>query len=249
MPFMKATFFTTKGPVRHVNQDGLFINGVTATTMTAPAAMDFPVAEGFFAVVDGMGGMGGGEIAAEVVLDELKLSGGTGDCDSAGAILSGICRAMRLRARGEPALAHMGATLASLTIEKEKCFVLNCGDSRVYRLKNGRLLKISHDHSLVQEMLDKGMIDEDAMRMMPNKNVVTSALGVDEPDPVYFCGEDLAASGDRFFLCTDGVWEMASAQILAEVLRKPAEQAAEELASAAMTPAVTDNFSFIILDI
>ena len=117
---------------------------------------------------------------------------------------------MREASRRSAELASMGATIAGAAIDRGKktVFAFNLGDCRVYRFRGGFLDKLTHDHSRVQELFDRGEISEEEMRTHPHKNVVTAGVTADDPSAsALFCREFPLQEGDKFFACSDGVWE------------------------------------------
>lgn len=241
---MKTWFYTNKGPSRTENQDGVYLNGKFYTDMAEPAMLSFAEARGLFAVVDGMGGMGGGGVARDVVLRELS---GLASPENLEAGLAAMARTIRSESRRDPELAHMGATIAGLWLRGDSALAFNCGDCRVYQVRSGYLQKLTHDHSLVQELVDSGALEEDEMRFHPRKNIVTAALDVDDLDPPVFEKEIRLQPGAVFLICSDGLWEALSTEEMEGILAASVETAAERLASAAFRAMAHDNFSFILL--
>ena len=227
-----------------MNQDGLFLAGIAFTDTQEPQALAFPEAAGLYAVVDGMGGPGGGELATAIILSGLEIfSGKTCDCENLQRGMLEIQRMLRSRSSAFP---HMGAALAGLWRDKDSSLVFNIGDCRVYRCRSGILEKITHDHSFVQELVDDGLITEDEARFHPRKNLITSAISVDDADPQIYCKEISIAKGDQFLMCSDGLWECLSLQEMEECLAEAPEQAAKSLADAIWDKQARDNASFII---
>ncbi|HKK07563.1 MAG TPA: PP2C family serine/threonine-protein phosphatase [Gemmatimonadota bacterium] len=169
---------------------------------------------GLFAVADGMGGHAAGEIASRLAVRALEegvagdgaLPGSVGD---ARRLLAGAVRAAGRRIRGEarehPGRRGMGTTLTSLLLLPEGDGVLaHVGDSRAYRLRGGRLERLTRDHTWVQEQVDRGALSEDEARRHPASSVLTRALGTDagaEPD----VAEVEWKPGDLYLLCSDGL--------------------------------------------
>jgi len=209
---MKAVFYTNKGCVRKGNEDALFVGGcaVCGTNMTEPSFIEVDAAREIFCVIDGMGGHFGGTEAARITAQAFQA---TEESDNKVWLESALQRAleeMRQAARRSPELASMGATLAGVIIDrvKKSVFTFNLGDCRVYRYQGGFLDRLTHDHSLVQELFDRGEISEEEMRTHPNKNIVTAGVIADDPSVLgFYCREFPLKDKDRFFACSDGVWE------------------------------------------
>lgn len=242
---MKVLFYTTAGPLRPINQDGLYINGKEFTKMDEPESAAIPEQDTMLAVIDGMGGMGGGEEATAIILSELAafFSAGSVECHNLKSGLLEIQKRLHVRASQ---YSSMGATIAGIWIDANQGLVYNCGDCRVYKSRSGFLEKLSHDHSIVQELADNDMISEDEMRTHPRKNVVTSSLSADDPDPRIFCREIAIRPGDRFLLCSDGLWECLSLEELERCMSHEPEQAALMLRKEIWAKGARDNASFII---
>ncbi|MBD5607873.1 MAG: hypothetical protein HDQ93_03370 [Desulfovibrio sp.] len=242
---MIANIYTTKGPTRAMNQDGLFLRGQTFADTPEPITIAFSEDSGLYAVIDGMGGPGGGELATSVILAGLKIfSDRRVDRRDLETGLLEIQSMVRAKATAFP---HMGAALAGIWRGKERNLVFNCGDCRVYRSRSGFLEKLTHDHSVVQELVDAGQITEDEARFHPRKNLMTSAISADDPDPQIFCAELEIGPGDQFLMCSDGLWECLSLEELEERMAEPPERAAKSLADAIWEKRARDNVSFIIL--
>jgi protein phosphatase len=147
----------------------------------------------------------------------------------------------------ESGYVDMGATLAMLLVVGERAYVANVGDSRVYRLRNGRLRRLSVDHSVVSELLEGGEITPQEAEDHHALGVVTQYMGM--PEEVEPEIRSLALrSGDWFLLCSDGLTDMVDEAMLEQVLTT-AEQpqaACEQLVQAANKAGGTDNITLIV---
>ncbi|MDE5831610.1 MAG: serine/threonine-protein phosphatase [Desulfovibrio sp.] len=242
---MRVDFYTNQGPSRSANQDGLFLGGESFVDTSAPLALTFANDAGMFAVIDGMGGPAGGEMATRVILGGLQnVAGKSGDCLFLEREFLNIQKIIHAEAFFFP---RMGAAIAGIWINPEASLVFNCGDCRVYRSRSGFLERLTHDHSVVQELVDAGRITEDEARYHPRKNLMTSALAADDPDPQIYCREIGVAAGDQFLLCSDGLWECLSLEEMEECMANPPEIAANALKEAVWENTARDNVSFAIL--
>lgn len=173
-------------------------------------AFGFSVEHGIYVVADGMGGAAAGEVASSLAVDEVlrRLTAGR----DAGVPLPGLAEeavcaannAIYSRAQRNRKLNGMGTTLVALVAEERRVWVLNVGDSRCYRLRDGRLEQLTLDHSLVEEQVRMGRMSHSEARRSPLRNVITRALGTQNcvtPD----CFEFQAEPGDVFMLCSDGL--------------------------------------------
>jgi len=173
-------------------------------------AFGFSVEHGVYVVCDGMGGAAAGEIASSIAVDEIlrQLTTGRGDGvtlpDLAEKAVCAANEAVYSRAQRNQRLSGMGTTLVALVVEERRAWVFNVGDSRVYRLRGGRLEQITLDHSLVEEQVRMGRMTESEALRSPLRNVITRALGTQNcvtPDSF----ELEAEPGDVFMLCSDGL--------------------------------------------
>ena len=179
------------GSVRKVNEDAM---------VSRPEI-------GLFAVADGMGGHGSGDVASAKVAATLGQAPAP---RSAPAFLEDfesriVAANAEMRALARANGAHViGTTLAALLIHDAHYACVWCGDSRVYLLRAGKLTRLTRDHSEVQDLVDRGLIDEDEARVWPRRNVVTRALGVSET-PELEIVDGPVQPDDRFLLCSDGL--------------------------------------------
>jgi protein phosphatase len=173
-------------------------------------AFGFSVEHGVYVVCDGMGGAAAGEIASSIAVDELlrQLTSGREAGDPLPELAEkAVCAANNAifsRAQRNHRLNGMGTTLVALVVEERRVWVLNVGDSRCYRLRNGRIEQLTLDHSLVEEQVRMGRMSQSEALRSPLRNVITRALGTQNcvtPD----CFEFRAEPGDVFMLCSDGL--------------------------------------------
>ena len=152
------------------------------------------------------------------------------------------------RSREDVALAGMGTTLVGAMVDGNTAYIVNIGDSRLYVLHD-TLRQITVDHSLVEEMVQSGEIQKEEMRLHPNKNIITRALGTDtsvRPD----CFEVKVEEGDVILLCSDGLTNMVEDIAIEETLKKYIEDmklAGESLVQQANEAGGKDNISVILV--
>ncbi len=164
---------------------------------------------GLFLVADGMGGHTAGQVASKIAIDAMQgaLRTETGGASLIERLRSAVALANETIFRAavaQPELAGMGTTLVALLVQGGRAAVAHVGDSRVYRVRGGRIRQLTDDHSLVGELQRRGEISADAAREHPHRHVLTRALGVRtvaEPD----FGELTLEAGDVFLLCSDGL--------------------------------------------
>ena len=204
-----------------------------------------------FVVCDGMGGHAAGEVASHIAVkaigeqapetaDEILLGAAVESANE--AVLEGA-----LTGIGKPG---MGCTATCVLIENNLMAVAHVGDSRVYLLHNGTLVRITHDHSYVEELVDAGEITADEARVHPSRSIITRALGSD-PD-MYADHFTLDVStGDRIILCSDGLSSMVPDKEIEElaVSSVTPQAAADTLVSAALTAGGHDNVTVVVVDV
>jgi len=225
---------TSVGRVRQVNEDSFF---------ASPP---------LFVVADGMGGHGSGDVASGIAIADMRACAELRPL-FAEAVLTALEHAnQHIVERHDP--NRMGTTVTGLAaleaiVGGDHLMVFNIGDSRVYRLADDRLEQLTVDHSEVQEMVLAGVITKEQARVHPRRNVVTKALGSDaglDPD----CWLLPPISGDRYLVCSDGLFsELPDEVILALLSVGPPQQAAEALVAAANDAGGRDNVTAIVVDV
>lgn len=142
----------------------------------------------------------------------------------------------------------MGTTLVSAVICGEDTFVLNVGDSRAYKLTKRKLTQVTKDHSLVQDMVDRGEITAEEARYHPRRNVITRALGVDENVPCDIFKVRLAR-GERLLLCSDGLTNMLEDREIFELSKENTDPLSlgRALMDKALDAGASDNVTIVIL--
>jgi serine/threonine protein phosphatase PrpC len=207
------------------------------------------------AVADGMGGHAAGEVASAATittiapLDDARNIGP----DLVGALADAVAMAnLRLQELiiSDPAIEGMGTTLTALLWADGYAALCHIGDSRAYRLRNGQFLQITHDHTLVQSLVDEGKITEDDVATHPHRSLLLRALDgrtVAEPDLTQL--ETLP--GDRYLLCSDGLSGVVTEHTLHQTLssiRDP-DKAALQLVELAIRGGGPDNITCIVADV
>lgn len=186
-------------------------------------AFGFSVEDGVYVVCDGMGGAAAGEIASSIAVDEMlnqlctPRGSGVTMPEFAEKAVCAANDAIFTRAQRNPRLSGMGTTLVALVSEERRVWVLNVGDSRAYRLRDGRLEQLTLDHSLVEEQVRVGRMSKAEALRSPLRNVITRALGTQicvTPD----CFEFEVQPGDVFLLCSDGLTRELSDTAILRVL-------------------------------
>jgi PPM family protein phosphatase len=223
---------TSTGHVRLVNEDSYLA--------LAPV----------YAIADGMGGHGAGDLASALAIEVLTECARAGQL-SVPAVLATLEAANQVIARHEP--EGMGTTITGLasleTAEGHQLMVFNVGDSRVYRLAGGRLDQVTVDHSEVQELVQAGRLTRDQARVHPRRNVITRALGSGRPLRADHWLLP-AIAGDRYLLCSDGLFgELTEDQMLPLLAGDDPQQVAAALVAAADDAGGRDNITVIVVDV
>jgi protein phosphatase len=221
---------TDTGRQRNANEDSYFARG--------------PV----FAVADGMGGAQAGEVASRVAAGAFEAEL---DPDRAGeAQLEGIVREANREihdlARQDSARAGMGTTLTAALVGDDEVSLAHVGDSRAYVLRDGKLKRLTKDHSLVEELRRSGRLTDEQAEEHPQRSIITRALGPEpevEVDTMTFA----ARAGDVFLLCSDGLTTMVGDEEIAELLSsaRTLRSAVSRLVEAANRSGGRDNITAV----
>ncbi|NIR28021.1 MAG: Stp1/IreP family PP2C-type Ser/Thr phosphatase [Gammaproteobacteria bacterium] len=221
---------------------------------------------GLAVLADGMGGYRGGKVASELavsmLIDEVRaglaglrpdqLDEGAGWSRETLLMKSAIEKtnsAIHQQAEHQPRCQGMGTTLVAGMFYDNRVTVAHVGDSRFYRARGEELRRLTVDHSLLQELIDKGFYTAEEARHSLNRNLVTRAIGIDSavtPDLV----EETVLPGDVYLLCSDGLSdEVQDEEILSTLSRYSGnpQKAAETLVQMANEKGGSDNISVIVV--
>jgi PPM family protein phosphatase len=179
-------------------------------------------------VSDGAGGHGGGNVAAAItrqtVLDAFA-SDPSVDPEKLHRLIAQANLAVVARQSDNSAQSAMRATvvLAAIDIHRRQMVWVHCGDSRAYLFRRGKLVARTKDHSLVQQMVDTGMLDDEGARLHPTRNLLLCALGsVEEPLEVSVSEVISIQPNDVLLLCSDGIWEPIGDELINQRLSESA---------------------------
>jgi len=162
-----------------------------------------------FAVSDGIGGQTGGAIASQMVLQMVRQHAQSMDRNDMLQNYQAIEREIRLRQQQHPEYRKMGATVAELRIDPVRQMAIwgHFGDSRIYWIRNGEIMAMTSDHSVVKSLAAAGLISEHEALLHAKKNVLLGAFGMaGDVEPEVLATPVYLADGDAFLLCTDGLW-------------------------------------------
>jgi PPM family protein phosphatase len=205
-----------------------------------------------FVVADGMGGARAGEVASRIAVEAFH--GGLADHESPeeGLVAHALAANARIYelSRQNAEQAGMGTTLTAVYVGEAEVAVAHVGDSRAYCLRDGELLRLTDDHSLVDELIREGRLTPEEAEEHPQRSIITRALGPEETVEVDTCSFR-ARAGDLYLLCSDGLTSMVGEARLAELLRQYAHarlrDAGEALIAEANRAGGRDNITVILL--
>ncbi len=201
-----------------------------------------------FAVADGMGGARAGEVASRIAVEAFT------DADSAGTPeeqLASVTREANRRiydmAQGDSERAGMGTTLTAAMVSGRDVAVSHVGDSRLYRMREGRLERLTEDHSLVEELVRQGRLSPEEAENHPQRSIITRALGP-EPNVDVQTFTDPGRDGDVYLLCSDGLSAMVTEDDIHSILdgSRSLDDAARRLVDAANDNGGKDNITVVL---
>lgn len=239
-----------RGRVRENNEDSLLL---------APEL-------GLFVLSDGMGGLASGEVASRLVVNTIvnhcldgaenpalplegpHVPGASAAGDRLASAIRLANREVRKAATENPAQQGMGATVVAVRLVDERMILAHVGDSRAYRLRQGRFDQLTEDHSFVAEQVRRGMMTRSEAEQSKLQNVLLRALGP-EPEVLVEINEELLQEDDSILLCSDGLTkELSIEEISAELDNADdVEEAAGRLVNLANEAGGSDNITVIVI--
>ena len=238
---------TDVGCLRVVNQDAF-------------AARVFPNDLAMAVVCDGMGGAKSGEIASEIALESVTsdmadaLSSDRLPIDVEDVVAAAVAKAgaaVVKRAAADPECEGMGTTLvAAVVLLGSDAIIANVGDSRGYHISEGSILRVTRDHSVVEDMVARGEITFEQARHHPSRNLITRVLGSPNGDKADVFPLNVTR-GDYLLLCSDGLSNILSSDEILELTlggERP-EDSCEKLISMALERGAPDNVTVAIIKI
>lgn len=238
---MKISANTNVGLVRSNNQDcyltGCFDDGVV-----------------WCVVCDGMGGAAGGDIASKMAVE--LISGRIENCynkkmkpSSIGNLLESAINLANIEifdfAKENPQYSGMGTTVVAVIADDKNVYISHAGDSRAYLRSKDGFNQVTVDHSVVQEMVDRGEISKEEAEHHPIKNYITRALGVDNSIVVDFNYFDFI-EGDTLLVCTDGLSNMIGTDEIMQIIDTE-ENVVDVLVERAIEKGGNDNITAVII--
>ena len=226
---------TDVGHRRKVNEDSLLVS--------------HPI----YVVADGMGGHAAGDRASQAVIATLESLGGRPDLDAASVSLALDQAHVSVRSISEEIEKGAGSTVTGVVVvdhdDRAHWLVFNIGDSRVYRLRGAELQQLTTDHSVVQQLVDNGVLAKKDAATYPGRNVITRAVGARDS------AADLwlypVVSGDKIVVCSDGLTNEVTDESIRAVLlsNSDAQQSADGLVSRALAHGGRDNVTAVVVQV
>ena len=241
------------GPVRPHNEDSWLID----------------LEAGIFVVADGMGGHAAGEVASKLATDvvhstlvgpgdpeetTLMREGEHTESDSEGKLRERLRYAMnqasvkiRKEAEADSERRGMGTTLVVLVVDGDKAHLAHVGDSRAYLYRDRSLIRLTRDHTVVQQEIDAGRLTPELARLLPHKHILTQSVGFHgpvEPDTI----TRIVEPGDVFVLCSDGMTDPLDDRAIEDIIDgTPLDMLAHELTEQALANGSEDNVTVLVV--
>lgn len=236
---MKISSATSVGKIRAVNEDAFFVSPPDESGSLLAI------------VADGMGGHNAGEVASSEAINVIKDVALDNEHDAKEMLIEAINSANSTiynMSLDKQALYGMGTTITACVISDNKVTAAQVGDSRLYLIRDGMIIQITKDHSLVEMLIENGSITKEDAKHHPQKNVITRAIGTDKEvsADIY---EFSICEGDILLLCSDGLVNMVEDEkILSVITRtKTFEETADKLVTEAENAGGNDNITVILI--
>ena len=215
------------------------------------------VSPNILAVADGMGGYIGGEIASSTVITKLAelnpiLSNSELDNESREDLfrssITTMDSAIAEIGAQRPELVGMGTTLTSISLFNNYVLLLHVGDSRAYRIRGKKIEQISHDHTVVQELVDQGRLTLNEIADHPQRSFLTQAImGKENLTPILVAYP--AVKGDKYLVCSDGLTAVVDEGKIVQALQEDLQSAVNTLVDLTYTNGAPDNVTVIATEI
>jgi len=232
---------------KETNDDRVLVDGRILDMSSNAGELSLPA---IAVVCDGCGGYAGGGIAAQTVLEFLSYETPESleDTNYLAQVLDNCTQAVFEKKEEMPSYSKMCTTVAGCVFLRNSIILFHSGDSRVYRYDGWGLARMTVDHSAVQQMIDMGQITEEEALTSPNRNVITRCIGASCPPPEIYVANTAIAPGEKFLLCSDGLWESVPAQQIKEILSRdiPLNEMVDILVETALNQGSDDNISVCI---
>jgi serine/threonine protein phosphatase PrpC len=234
---IKIYGFTDTGKTRTSNEDCILC------LPEIPAAI----------LADGMGGHSAGEVASRTAVETIaailrQTMRGISAHERLESSVQAAHSVIREKSRQSIRCRGMGTTVVVALVDGNVLHHAHVGDSRLYLLRQGEFVALTKDHSLLQEFIDQGLYTPEEAREKVSRNILTRALGL-EPQITMDYGQVSVQSGDRFLICSDGLYDMLSETEMAALLGRPhaIDEVGLDMVELANARGSKDNVSVIIL--
>ena len=236
MPGSRTTYTchgTHIGHTRRINEDALFVNE----------------AEGLWLVADGIGGHGNGDKASAAVVEHVESYCRGGSVEDCLADITSRLRQAHQACKNMAGEGMPSSTVAALIIFQTQAILIWAGDSRIYRLRSGELTVMTEDHNLAQERYKTGELTREAAQRLKSANVLTRAVGVHQD--LHLDAEIIEVeAGDRFLVCTDGLYKDLPLEKIQSMLGVPfGEHVLTALFDEALQRGGRDNITGIVVEV
>ena len=208
---------------------------------------------GLWAVADGMGGHDAGDVASRMVVEQLRRAVPLSDDRSYVDTVKCCLESANARLRAESARHHehrvIGSTVVVLLAHHDHITCLWVGDSRLYRLREGKLLQLTRDHSHVQNLIEHGLLQPADAKLHPMANVITRAVGSEHALPLDTVTSALQ-SNDTYLLCSDGLTKMMEDIEIATLLSyRDSRKSVRALIDLALARGAEDNVTTVVINV
>ena len=228
---LRCAWRTDVGKLRKNNQDAVILGN------------------GLAGVADGMGGHKGGEIASAGLRDGLlrETKDAEPDIRTLEKAVQKVNTELWERQKNDTSLSGMGTTLTVLWPKEKEMIIGQVGDSRAYLLRDGELTQVTNDHSMVADMVRKGVLTEEQAACHPMRNYITRAVGTETMIEVDMSVHD-RKKGDRWLICSDGLHgTVFGDELIQMMMNENLDEAADKMLQAALNAGGKDNISLILL--
>lgn len=230
----KSVGKTDIGTVRKVNEDGFLDSSH----------------QGMWCVADGMGGHAKGDVASKMIVDSLQDVANSSryplGTQQVMHVLQGVNSRLVLMANENQAV--IGSTVVVLVFDQQFAHCIWAGDSRIYRVRNNKLTRLTQDHSQVEELVQKGLLTPEEAESHPNANVITRAVGASDELDLDLVS-DVRLAGDKYILCSDGLNKVISdAEIEQMLLNTPLDSVASLLINTSLERKARDNVTVVVVE-
>lgn len=247
---MEIAYFTNVGNVRRNNEDALLIQDKIIWNISLNKVYFEYIDSDYIllAVADGMGGHKRGEVAARITLETLKrLKPKT--IEEIRLSIEEARKRLEMYVKEFPSAMGLGTALAGLVKNGYRGVVFNVGDCRVYKKIGKFLRRLTKDHTLAEELVNKGLLTEEEVKFYPNRNILTSAVIGDnyQTQMEIYLKEINIKKNDIYLICSDGLWEVFENDELERLFNSDdIKEISENILNELKKRVLKDNVSFII---